>query len=587
MKKIALKAIRITDVLEANEIIDIVINNNLLNIAYIKEQVFLLVASIYTRLNHDKKNVLIDTIETLAEGKENRTEIYTVYNWCVWLRKVDGGNDRINEIIDRLHSEYGFEPRKHPELDIESSSAVWIPDKSPLTEQELKNLDSIEVAKFIRDYKENPFEGPNRYGLLRTLESCIANNYLWAKNLISVLVEQKIYDEDIWQHIIYGMENANLSLDEVVNVLIILSSHITDIGCDKEVSRLLYKIVRRDDMKDTFPVYENELFSVSETLWNNRDRKIIELDRCIDLTLNTTIGMILLSWIIMISYNDDLIIPNQYKIYFDGALKLRPVEKRVVVCILAGYFNFLCYRDKDWCVERLVNLLSGNDKTFFSSAWEGFSFFSGRINKDTVDILSPVFFKALKHLDWLEDEAKHRFIELLLTLLIHVIDKPTIKYIPAFYKSASESDIKLLIQSIQNRLSNLDETEKTKWWNNWLKHFLDNRKNNKPVLLNESENQELLGILPELDFVFDEAVQIICKGTLPATVDGILWHYVDEKQLASKFPQSTAILVTKALNSIESIGYERESIRKIINDIKGIDDKTQRKLQEAMLRKGI
>jgi len=52
-------------------------------------------------------------------------------------------------------------------------------------------------------------------------------------------------------------------------------------------------------------------------------------------------------------------------------------------------------------------------------------FYSGRINKDTVDIVAPVFFKAVKHIKWLKGEAKRGFIELWLTLLIYAIDKPT------------------------------------------------------------------------------------------------------------------------------------------------------------------
>ena len=587
LKKMALKAIRVSSVFESTEILDLVINNGFLDCRYIKEQVFLLVASTYKSFNSKERGVLLDAIEALADDNADRTKVYIVYNWCIWLLRIDGNNERVNNIVNQLHSQYGFEPRKHPELDIETSSAVWIPDKSPLTEQELKQLDLIEAAIYIRDYKEDPFEGPNRYGLLKALETCITNDYLWARSFISVLIEQKISNEDIWQHVFYGLENTEASIDEFINMLNYLTAHVADFGYDKEAARLLYKIVRREDMKDSFAKYEKDLFSASEIIWKNRDKKIIELNRCIDLTLNTTIGIIVSSWIIMISYTKELIIPEQYKLYFEKALKQRTAEKRVSVCILAGYFNFLCYRDKDWCIERLVNLLSGSNKMYFSCAWEGFSFFSGRINKDTVDILSPVFFKALKHIDWLEDEAKYGFIELLLTLLIHVIDKPTLKFIPAFYKSASESDVKQLIHAIEGRLRNLDETDKMKWWNNWLKHFIDNRKNNKPVLLSETEHQALFSLLPELDFVFDDAIQIMCKGKMPDNIDGMLWHYIEEKQLASRFPQSTAVLITKVLNSCESIGYERVYIRKIVNEIKGIDDKTQRKLQEALLKKGI
>ena len=185
----------------------------------------------------------------------------------------------------------------------------------------------------------------------------------------------------------------------------------------------------------------------------------VDCGRFVDLTLNSTIGAILLSWIYMISYEDEITIPSKYKEHFEKAIRLRSWEKNVSVCILAGHFNFLCYRDKDWCINYLIPLLTSNDNKVFSSAWEGMTFFSNRINKDTVDILSPVYFKAINHIDWLGNDAKYRFVELLLTLLIHAVDKPTLRFIPALYRSANEADILLFINAIGHRLKNMKEPE--------------------------------------------------------------------------------------------------------------------------------
>ena len=83
-------------------------------------------------------------------------------------------------------------------------------------------------------------------------------------------------------------------------------------------------------------------------------------------------------------------------------------------------------------------------------------YFSRRISKDTADIMAPIYLKAVKHISWLEDEVRESFVELYLTLLIFVVEKPTIKYIPELYKSSSEEIKNQFVSAIGHRLRNMD-----------------------------------------------------------------------------------------------------------------------------------
>lgn len=588
LKKIALKAIRVSAVIKPKEAIDILLNKKLLDFVFVKEQVFLLVAQIFNSLDDNDKNILVDAIETMSEDSEDDgNKAYTVYNWCVWLQRIDAKNTRVNSIVSDFHKRYGYEPRKHPELSVESSSAVWSPDKSPVTDEQLMNMQYHDVSLLLRDYYEDPFEGPNRYGLLKVFETCISQDYQWAKGVILELLNNKIKSKDIWQHAFQGVANSEFSLPDVVDLLELLALHTSEMDYDKDLSNLLFSTIRQDELKECFSEYEDRIYSASEVIWSNRSRKKVDCGSVVDMTLNTTIGTVLLAWIYMISYDNEIAIPSKYKEYFEKAIKLRSWERNVSICVLAGHFNFLCYRDKDWCMNNLIPLLISNDKNMFSSAWDGLTYFSSRINKDTIDILSPVYFKAIKHIGWLGDETKCRFVELLLTLLIHAVDKPTLRYIPAFYRSANEAGIILFINAIEHRLKNMSESEKKKWWDNWLKHFLDNRKRNKPVPLSEKENQAILKLLVELDFVFDEAVQTICRGSMPKVVDGLFWFSYHEKKIASRFPHDTAVVITKVLNSSSIASYDNLYVKDIIKDISGLTDKEQKALQEVLLLKDI
>lgn len=586
MKKVALKAIRITSVFKSAEVLEI-INGSFLNDSCLKEQVFLLVSEVFMRFCDKEKNLLVDRIEAIDHGNEDRTELYTVYNWCVWIQRIDDKNERVNSIVEHLHIEYGFEPRKHPELNIESSSAVCIPDKSPLSEDELQKLSVNDAVSFIRDYKGNQFNGPNRYGLLRVLENCVPRDYIWTKSIITELIHQDIKEYDIWEHVFYGLDKSEFSLEDSVDLLRYLSSYVKNFSYDKSVANFLFIILSREDIKEEYLKYESTLFCVSEKIWTNRSRKKVDLDSCIDLTLNTTTGIIVYSWIYMISHTKELCIPEKYKDYFEKTLSMKSWEKKVSVCLLVGHFNFLCYRDKDWCIDHLIPLLIGEERNYFSEAWEGMVFFSGRINKDTVDIITPVFLKAVKHIKWLKGEAKRGFIDLWLSLLIYVIDKPTFRCIPEFYRVATEDDIYIFIELIENRLSAMNDSEKKDWWDKWLRHFIDNRKDNKPVQLSEKENQAILSLVTDLDVVFESAVKTVCRGKIPNNVDGLFWFALSENHYATKYPKSVSWLVIKILSASSFAGNDEVYIREIVKELHGLDIKEERKLKEILLKNNI
>ena len=92
------------------------------------------------------------------------------------------------------------------------------------------------------------------------------------------------------------------------------------------------------------------------------------------------------------------------------------------------------------------------NKKAYLAAWEGVVYFSRTIHKDTVDIIAPIYLKAVKNINWLEGEVGHGFIDLYLTLLIFAVDKPTKQFIPEFYKSSSEENRKRFVSSIGYRL---------------------------------------------------------------------------------------------------------------------------------------
>lgn len=588
LRKIALRAIRESACFSNDEKIELICDEASVWSMECKEQVFLLAQEAFIKASLENQHRLLDVVEKgPPDNKEDRSRWYAVYNWCVWLQEVDPKNERINSIINRILNKYSFAPRKHPELVIEESYAVWAAEKSPLSASEMLQMPIEELAEVLMEFREDAFEGPTRWGLLNAFSDCVKGNTQWATRITNYFYTRKISNAEIWNCLFRGLEEANQTIEEVITWCEDLVKIVDVIPDVQEASHYLWKVLQNEEMQQRFKEYEQVLFELSLMLWNRRSTSKPLPMRLIDKTLNTTTGIILLCWIRMASYSDNAGIADLYKAEFEEALQLNSWEREAAVCILAGHFNFLCYRDRSWCVNRFGPLLTGKNKRAYISAWEGVVYFSRRISKDTADIMAPIYLEAVKHITWLEGEVRDGFIELYLTLLIFAVEKPTLKYIPEFYRFSSEEIGIQFVKAVGRRLKNMDLETKLSWWNRWLKHFLENRKGNKPVELADSECSSLFMLLPRLDFVFDEAVRILCKGGLPSGLDNLFWYELNEKRLAPDHSLSIAKLLIALLNSIKDLSFGKDYIIQMVDALQGIGEREQRQLQDALLKHGI
>ena len=587
VKRIALKTIRTSNVFTAKESLDILLKHNLIECVFVMKQALSLAVNIFKFLNNNEIESLIDSIVAIGRKSDDRRKKYAVFHWCARLQQIDKSNVRINKIVDDYHKDYGFEFIDHPELKEEDLTFERILEISPISEDELKKLSIPDAIEYLKNYKSGRFYEPNRRGLLKVLSTCISNNYPWSKEISGSLIKQNVKEEDLWQSVFEGIDNANYMLSETLELLQFLSTHVSEFGYDGSLSNSLFKIIERDDVKNSFQEYEIQLFSISENIWYNRKHEQQNFGNLLNSTINTTVGVVIQSWIHMVSYLNEVGIPEKYKKYFEQALRLDSWERSIAICILVGYFNYFYCKDKEWCNNQLAKFLNTKDQKDFSSAWEGFVYFSRRINRDTADIITPIFLSALNHLNWLENNTKQGFIRLFLITLIYIVDKPTLKFIPEFYKYASNEDASTFIGMIKNILSTMEDSDKKKWWDDWLRLFLENRKKNKPILTSDSENQAILELLPELEFVFNEAAQIICQGNIPKRVNSLFWHSLKQKHLTRNYPNITAMVVTKVLNTSSITLYDVPMIKEIVNEIEGLDENEQRQLQEALLKHNI
>lgn len=585
--KIVLKALRELEEITPNEKFDIFIDNVPISSISSKEQIFLLIASIFNDITEDRKNCLIDLIESQNEFDEERHNEYQKYNWCVWIKRYCPNNIRINKMEEEILSRNDFEPREHPELDFESSTAVWIADKSPIEQSQMLQMDLNDLLEYLAEYNENSFEGYSRDGLLNVFSQCCKSDYNWTIKIAESLIEKRFDKVDVWSRMIQGIKEADIDIDKRIKLLSYLSEHIGIVGDTIGLAKFLKDTIEKDTIKNEFTTYELQLFEIANAIWENRDDHDYGFGRLIDTTINSALGNVLLSYIYMISYCDEEGIPKKYKEVFDKNLDLDGLDKEISLCVLAGYFNFLCMRDYDWCIEKFTDILEGKEQSSFAAAWEGILFFSHHLNRDIADVLAPIYLKAVKHIDWLSSEVRNGFIDLYLLLLIHAIEEPCIRYIPEFYDVATEEDRNEFVSRIEYRLRSMESDLKLQWWNQWLKQYLNNRFQNKPKGLIASEYKIIMNWLPELREVFDEAVDIICDNEMPSKVDRMFLYRVKKNNIVEDHPHSLIKLLTSMLNGGTIFEYCEDKLQLIYKAATGLNEQEIKDFKEAALKRNI
>lgn len=586
VRKLFLKLLRSSSIFTADEAFNLVFENGALGLIEVKEQVFLLIQKIYNDMSPKAQNKLIDYIEHIEPNKYDSE--YEKYNWCVWIQRVDQNNERINNIVTDILSRNNYAPRKHPELDFYTSDEEdWDDPIAPTYKANLIAIDYSELIRALTKYEKSGFEQIRHHKQMDVFADAISENYTWAKEISSKLISSQEYNSEIWQYFFQGVIRSNYTAKELADILFLTYKPLSDMDFQKDLGELLWKTVREDGIAEYISEEQLDLFDVCITVWNNRETEKTGVGRTIDLTLNTTIGLVLMSMMYVISFDPNPKLNEKIKQFFQENLSLTSWEIDVVVCVLAGNLSFLYYRDIPWCSEQLIPLLNGSNMKAFPSAWEGFVFFSKHLNRNVADAMSPVFLSAVEHMECLSDETRHGFIEMYLVLLIYVITNPIPAYIPAFYKHASNQDRTIFMQEIGHRIKSMKDDSIEIWWNSWLRRYMNNLVKsipNKPI---EEELREIIYWLPNANTYFVDVVKMLCKIQLPDKVDGLFLYSLDNSDVVSKYSTSTILLLTKLLNSGNTFDFHQSHIKSIVSKLQNVSNKEMKSFREALLKNNI
>ncbi len=585
VRKLGLMLLRELNLYSADEKYTLLKSTNWVSFFAGKEQVFKLVASIIQKMSGDNVNELLNTIDNI-DSYDDRTNAYAKFNWYVWLLRYCS-NEKIVELKNSISKEYDFVEREHPELDYVVSSTVQVGSISPVSYEEMYSMEWGQLREMLQNFNRERIDGPDRYGLLNVFGLCVKDNFSWAESILKKLVICDDIKADVWQAFFNGVLSSSFTIDNKISILEVAVTEINRTSIDFNCAEILRDVITDDTFEKNADRNIEKLFKIGEIIWNNRKLSEIVSDNLVEYALYSSTGLVLLSWVSLLSYSKDNNIPDNYKRKFEDALELQGEEKRIAICVLAGHFAFFYLRDRDWTTKKIIPIIKGEKQQEFVAAWDGIVCFSRRINKDIADVMSEVCLKAAQNFAYLSDETRTKFIYLYLTLCIYVVKNPLHKHIPTLLRKADKKDRKCFASEIRVRLENMDKNEKESWWSSWLRDYWKNRINNKPIRLTEDENAQMLMWLIELDKLYPEAVDIVCEGKLPKTIGYPFLLSMDESKLIQKYPCPTLKLMIALLKNGTDFQAPKEELVRIIKQLNIEDEEQKTVLTEELLKRGV
>lgn len=586
LRIIGIKLLRETKQFDPNEKAILLTENIDLYSIWEKEQIFKQIAEIFDLINPVLQDSILNRIEKGKIFKNKQTSAYEKYNWCIWLQKNCRKNERVEALINKIKEEYPyFQPRNHPELDIDSSGISWGKTISPFSENELLMMEYEEIIQYLNTYKGDKWDGPNREGLLTTFASCISQNFSWTINILGPLKENVPHNSDVWCYFFRGLDNLPFELDKMMKVL----NQLTDIvflenrGLD--LSRLLEKIIDSEDMQTKISHYEEELFKISQSIWNkNKAEYIHENLDLVSSSINCCTGLLTLIWVKMISHSKYNCIPDKYKTIFEKVL-LEATNKDIVICTLAGQSIFLYNLDREWFSKHLLPYFTSDSTLEFKAAWEGFTILSSRMQRELADEMLPIYANAVKRLDELGKEARKGFVDQYTLLMVYVIPDPIKIYIPGLFNVSSKENRLHFIQCINRVLHSMDSKKKHILWNSWLEKYWRNRIKNIPIPLETYESDAMLEWIFQLDDLYPNAIDLIIGGPKVKDITTNFWHRLNNFDQATLSPDSTADLLVFLLNSDTNLRHRESTIKELAQKISCCNPIKYQSLKESMLKR--
>lgn len=554
------------------------------------------VALNYVNASESARQTIIDTIlknqqPAFEDWSAEKTTTRSHFNWLSWLLKAKPDCALALNKLAPIKEQYPeWEPSDHLDLTHWISSG-WSEESSALSVEQIISYSPADKLDELLSIQDVGFNGYSRINFLNTFRDACKQNTDWALALGSALTDKKLWESDLWEAFIQGLQEAEHVLDTWHKILNLVSNPALYSAHSYSIANMLNSLVK-DGGKPFALDLIDQSNSIALHLWNAIEVKNDQdenIDDWFSIAINRTAGIIAQFWINGLSlYSQgkteyERAMPENYKEWFNVALQDTTSKGGMARSIFTSQALFLFSLDKLWSSKHITPLFNDLDCQTFSQAWHGF-LGGGRLNPVLKEALLPSFLSAIERIDLLYHH-RNRFIDFLALLAVFHIPDPTIDLIPALFKNSSlDTRVKFSLQ-IGSLIQKLDEPSKKQLWNDWLCRYWENRHSGVPARLEDREIQIMLSWPLYLGDLFPEAVAQLVKFQKT----NIQYNYVIfkscESDLITKFQTESAKLLIYLIGC--SSPQNSSKLKEIYSRLTSIPKEIRTDIDEAFVLAGI
>ncbi|MBI2909437.1 MAG: DUF4020 domain-containing protein [Chloroflexi bacterium] len=550
----------------------------------LKHEVFRLVKVAYPNASEHSRSTFLAEVESgparpAADGPDEGRRQYVVYNLLFWIHRAAPdcplASTRFGAMQD-AHPE--FAPRESPDLDAKMQFFWGV--RSPVSVDELLACDLAEKVDWLLTYQGETFMGPDREGLLVTVTKAVSTKCEWGWELALTLQKAKAWATDLWAAILRGWGEGCLAGEQWSEILTLLQFSTLPDGPDKriaEVPEVLppFPIGRElrcfvgpmcDLLKDGISKRECAIPSqliplaetVSEQLWQEvaeASNEEVTGEDWLQIAINNPSGILVEFWLHALSrvraeaaidWNG---IPEAYKDRFEKVIQGPSQAAELGRVILASQVHFLYTLDASWVRSSVLPLL---DWSVYpgraAQCWNGFLTW-GQWSEDLLPDLIPLYRKTFAHVADLGD-MRHRLSEHLANIAVFGSSHPLHEdWLKSFLLEVEPEDRIRWASQLGFALRSLDDGSAQHLWNRWLAKYWNQRITGVPLPLAPDEAEEMIEWSVNLEPVFAEVVERICRSPAPILRESShrLFRQLDKKDYAVKYPAALTRLLRHLL----------------------------------------
>ncbi len=433
--------------------------------------------------------------------------------------------------------------------------------------------------------------GPDREGLLSTIQEACKQRPTWAFELSEAITARTLWDSDLWTPMLRGLRDAELTLDDWKRVLNCIARHELHSKHAREIADLLYAIVR-DGGKPFALELLDQANNIASNLWNSLAREDDEaVTDWLSSAINRPAGVLVEFWINGLSLGlhgksgDERTLPNNYCGWFTTVVQDATNAGGFGRTILASQVAFLFSLNEDWTREHIIPLFTSLDTKKFLQAWDGFLVW-GRFQTSLVEVLLPAFLAALPRLATDLAKRRQRFIEFFTVLAVLHVNDPTTQLLPALFDTRILDDRINFASQLGIFLRKMEESARQNLWVRWLHRYWKNRLDSVPLPLDEAEVKKMLEWLPHLGASFPQGVSLAVSALLTSRIEhSHLLYEMKKSDLVIQFPAETAELLIYLCPHLA--GYNLNSISTIAQRLPPLAPELRHRLGEALTILGL